>query len=511
MSAIIAFQPALRPALPVIYGPLDYREQRALIERMDDILAASGLDGEFLAAAIADQGRDLSKHSAKQNARFARFSALCLRANVARSLLGLAHREFCARLADSALLQWFLHIGEVDSVKVFAKSTSHRFENWVKPESMRRINDRLAALSCAPAAKGKNAAFDLQAPVVCDDAFFDTTVVKAQVHFPIDWVLLRDAARTLMKATLCIRRAGLKQRMPQEPGEFLSAMNKQCMAMSAQRRQKDSKRQRKRILRVMKKLANRIGEHAAAHLQALQTRRSETELSVGQARVIEQRIERVLEQLPAAIKQAHERIIGGRQVKSADKILSLYDDEIALIVRGKANAEVEFGNKLTLVENRAGLVIDYQLHEGNPADSNLVTPCVQRLKASGLPVTKLWADRGMFSAANEAMLAANGMNSGLCPRDPQELGRRLQDPAVKAGMKRRGGTEARVAIFKNVFMGSPAKGRSFEARERACGWAVLTHNLWVLARLPQVVTAEAKPKGRQAPLKNIGAEQRRVA
>lgn len=477
MSAIIAFQPALRPALPTVYGPLDYREQRALIERMDGILTASSLDHEFLTAAIADQGRDLSTHSAKQNARFARFSALCLRANVARSLLGLAHREFCARLADSALLQWFLHIGEVDSVKVFAKSTSHRFENWVKPESLRRINDRLVALSCAPAEQGKNAAFDLQAPVVCDDAFFDTTVVKAPIHFPTDWVLLRDAARTLMKATLCIRRAGLKQRMPQEPEEFLSAMNKQCMAMSAQRRQKDSKRQRKRILRVMKKLANRIGEHAAAHLQALQTRRSETELSCGQARVIEQRIERVLEQLPAAIKQAHERIIGGRQVKSADKILSLYDDEIALIVRGKANAEVEFGNKLTLVENRAGLVIDYQLHEGNPADSNLVAPCVQRLKASGLPVTKLWADRGMFSAANEALLAANGMNSGLCPRDPQELARRLQDPAVKAGMKRRGGTEARVAIFKNVFMGSPAKGRSFGARERACGWAVLTHNL----------------------------------
>ena len=510
MFTIIAFQPALRPALPTVYGPLDYREQRALIERMDGILAASGLDHEFLAAAIADQGLDLSKRSAKQNERFARFSALCLRANVARSLLGLAHREFCARLADSPLLQWFLHVGEVDSVKVFAKSTSHRFENWVKPESLRRINDKLITLSCAPAAQGKSAAFDLQAPVVCNDAFFDTTVVKAPIHFPTDWVLLRDAARTLMKATLCIRRAGLKQRMPQEPEEFLCAMNKQCMAMSAQRRQKDSKRQRKRILRVMKKLAQRIGEHGAAHLHALQTRRSETELSLGQAHVIEQRIERVLEQLPTAIKQAHERIIGGRQVKSADKILSLYDDEVALIVSGKANAEVEFGNKLTLVENRVGLVIDYQLHEGNPADSNLVAPCVQRLKASGLPVNKLWADRGMFSAANEALLAANGINSGLCPRDPHELVRRLQDPAVQAGMKRRGGTEARVAIFKNVFMGSPAKGRSFGARERACGWAVLTHNLWVLARLPQVA-AETEPKGRQAPLKTTEAAPRRAA
>ena len=33
------FQPVLRPALPCVYGPLDYREQRALFERIDGILA----------------------------------------------------------------------------------------------------------------------------------------------------------------------------------------------------------------------------------------------------------------------------------------------------------------------------------------------------------------------------------------------------------------------------------------------------------------------------------------
>ena len=91
------------------------------------------------------------------------------------------------------------------------------------------------------------------------------------------------------------------------------------------------------------------------------------------------------------------------------------------------------------------------------------------------------------------------------------LARRLQDPAVKAGMKRRGATEARAAIFKNVFMGSPAKERNFGAQEHATGWVVLTHQLWVLARLPQVVIAEAQPKGRHAALKIMKAETRRVA
>jgi len=485
--SILAFQPALRPPLPLVLGPIDYQAQRQLFERIDAILAESKLDAEFLALAIKDQQIDLGATSGKRLAAFAQFSFVCLRACIARKLTGMAHREFCVRLADSPLLQWFLHVGQIDQVKVFAKSTSHRFDNWLKEDSLRQINDRLIALSIVqPQGEQSRQPFNLKEPVLVDEAFFDTTCVKTQMHFPIDWALLRDAVRTLIKGTICIRKAGLKHRMPQEPQAFLCDMNKLCMSMSAQRRAKDSKKARKAILRRMKKLARRVAEHAQSHIDALVTRRTETALSEGQASVIIQRLESVIEQLPAAIKQAHERIIGERQVKSEDKILSLYDEDVEVIVRGKAGAEVEFGNKLSLVENRQGLIIDYQLHRENISDSKLVEPSVKRMiEQMKLPVEKLWADRGMFSRSNEELLEAHGIQSGLCPRNPAELKERLTDPAQREGMKRRGGTEARVAIFKNVILGNPARGKSIEAREKACGWAVLSHNLWVLARLPQ--------------------------
>lgn len=461
------------------------------------MLCESKLDKEFLALAAKDQGMDLAKLSGKRVAVFAQFSFVCLRSNIARKLTGLAHREFCVRLADSQLLQWFLHVGQIDQVKVFGKSTSHRFENWLKEDSVRMINDRLIALSIVkPSAAESRLPFDLIEPIVMDDAFFDTTCLKTPMHFPVDWVLLCDAVRTLMRGTICIRKAGLKTRMPQEPADFMRDMNKLCMAMTAQRRAAQSKKRRKAILRQMKKLAKRVQSHAQAHLDALTSRRAETEWSEGQARVIAQRLENVITQLPAAIKQAHERIIGERQVKNADKILSLYDDHIEVIVRGKAGAEVEFGNKLSLVENKQGLIIDYKLHRDNPSDSKLVEPSVKRMKEDmELPVTKLWADRGMFSKSNEAVLKAHGMESGLCPRNPQELKERLAQPGQKEGMKRRGGTEARVAILKNVILNNPMREKSIEAREKACGWGVLSHNLWVLARMPQA--SEKKKPGQE--------------
>ena len=49
------YQPALRPALPCAYGPLDYREQRALFERIDLILSCSGLEQKFINLALADR------------------------------------------------------------------------------------------------------------------------------------------------------------------------------------------------------------------------------------------------------------------------------------------------------------------------------------------------------------------------------------------------------------------------------------------------------------------------
>ncbi|MBE7499012.1 MAG: hypothetical protein HS113_01620 [Verrucomicrobiales bacterium] len=62
----------------------------------------------------------------------------------------------------------------------------------------------------------------------------------------------------------------------------------------------------------------------------------------------------MLAQLPQAVKQAHERIIGERPVANAGKILSLYEGDLHVIVRGKAGAAVEFGNTLFLAEQRKG-------------------------------------------------------------------------------------------------------------------------------------------------------------
>jgi hypothetical protein len=57
---------------------------------------------------------------------------------------------------------------------------------------------------------------------------------------------------------------------------------------------------------------------------------------------------------------------------------------------------------------------------------------------------------------------------------------------MREGLKRRAGTEARVSIIIRDFMGKPARAKGFEHRAMMVGWAILSHNLWVLARLARL-------------------------
>ena len=178
----ISFQPDLRPELPLVDGPKEYHEQRALFVRLDDLLSQSGLEGEFFTLRMAHRKIDLSVRSAAEVQSLSRSCTLALRSNLARLITGLNHRNFCIRLADSSLLQWFLQVGRVDGVSTFAKSTSDRFAHFIDADSLQKLNVKLIEML----QQGAQCDFGLENAVRFDAVFFDST----SVHHPVDWVLL---------------------------------------------------------------------------------------------------------------------------------------------------------------------------------------------------------------------------------------------------------------------------------------------------------------------------------
>jgi hypothetical protein len=492
-SLIIPFPTDLRPRLPTIVGNVDYLTLCQRLEQIESLLQASGLESDFVEKALQDwlKPKPASRlPTARQQQQFQLRSRRALRCTILRTLLQEDYRGFSCALAGSPLYQWFCLVDALDEVRVPSKSELQRFAHWLDAAQMRQMIERLLRAGMDPAGP-----LDLREPVDLEEYFVDTTALKANVHFPVDWVLLRDATRTLMKAVTLIRREGLKARM-EPPEEFLRRINRLCIEMTHSRRKPESRKERKRILRGMKKLVKVVGRHARKHRDLLDREWEKTDWTRRQAKQVLGRIDQVLELLPRAQKQAHERIIGERKVDNAEKILSLYEPDIQVLVRGKAGAEVEFGNKLLLGENWQGIILDYQLWpESVPADASVLVESLERVVV-GLKrkMGAVGSDRGFASKANSGGLAWAEIFDGLCPKSPAALKERMKEPRFVRMQKRRSQTEARISILQRGFLGRPMRAKGFAHRELAVAWGVLTHNLWMLARLKR----EKKEPLRQA-------------
>ena len=482
-SRIIPFQSPLRPALPVVLGNVDFIGFEALLRRMDEILVASGLERLFLEASMdryhAQAQLAGSTPTCKAILKHQQRSVQALRTMVLKPILGEDYRGLSRRLAECALFRDFCRIEEFERVKVPSKSVLHGYASWLPHAQMREFVDALTQ-----AAASDEGMLGLANEIELRMFWWDSTAIKANIHFPVDWVLLRDATRTLVKAIVLIRRHGLRHRIGSAEA-FLSAMNTLCMAMTQSNRCKDGKWTRKQVLRKMKKLVDTVARHARRYRDLLEAHWSETDWSQAQAGVVLARIDSVLAQLPEARRQAHERIIGERLVANDEKILSLYEEDIHVIVRGKAGAAVEFGNSLLIAEQEDGLIVDYELaRESAPADSRWLAGSLERVgKLSGKPVLGVVGDKGFDSAANRNVLQAGEIFNALCPRNPEELARRQDDELFVACQKRRAQTEGRIAILQNKFLGGTPRAKGFTNRRAEVDWAVLAHNLWVLARL----------------------------
>ena len=481
----VPLQLELRPVLPNIFGHADYNEFRATLVKIDEILCIGDLENQIVDQAMAQWITDNNKDSEFCNSKAISYQwkllRYALRCNIARHLTREGLRPFSVRLTDSTLFQWFTRINELSSRKAASKSSLFRYSHYFDNELVESVFQQWQAETLSNA--DKSVAIGINKLVQFDELFMDSTCVKANIHFPVDWVLLRDGVRSLLLAIKTIRNQGLKHRMI-APAIIMRQMNKLAIEMTHTRRRRDSKKQRKAILRSMKKLSQLVSKHGERYRDLLSERWNQTTWTEKQANQVIGRINNILNQLPVALKQAHERIIGGRAVPSDEKILSLYEPDAHVIVRGKAGAEVEFGNGLLLTEQTDGIIIDWELFEDQPrSDSRLLKDTVTRIKKCYGPVSSASADRAFSSKNNQCFLKENHVYDAICPKSPTLLRERLQESRFVELQLRRSQTEGRIGIFKNVFLGRPLRSKGFLNKQLNITWCVLTHNLWVIARM----------------------------
>jgi transposase, IS5 family len=74
------------------------------------------------------------------------------------------------------------------------------------------------------------------------------------------------------------------------------------------------------------------------------------------------------------IDQTRRRVIDGEQVPNKEKMFSIFETHTDLSKRGKVRKPLEFGHKVFLAGSAIGLITQYEVLKGNPADEIHVVP-----------------------------------------------------------------------------------------------------------------------------------------
>lgn len=496
-------QPYIALPLPILPGSVDFVKHEKLLNRIGLLLDVSDVERQFVELAVEKIERESKKKlSPAKRDRAMRYAALSLRCNIARMLSQKDFREMAVQVADSYLVRRFCRLDGPNAPKMSpSKSTLQRMAAETDASVLFALIQHLTKVASTPGG-GLCKNGGLIEPIRLDVILMDSTCIELNIHFPTDWVLLRDAIRSMLETIKTIRRHGLLHRMP-NPRSLASRANKLAMEMSqaARRGIGGNKKMRKQTLRELKKLVKVVQAHGERYRDLLRTKREETDLSEKEARRFIRSLDNILEKLPAAIHQAHERIIGERQVKNEEKILSLFESHAKVYTRGKAGADVEFGLQLQIGECMDGLIVDWELVDGAPLnDTKHVPRYLDRMhtRPAEMKPRFLVTDRGYSSKENERLLAEEKIESMICPKDPARLAEKMGSEFFSEYQRRRAQTEARISILKHMFIGArmPAKGQS--RQEKHVAWAVLTHNLWVLANLPNRFDEAEAPDDRKS-------------
>jgi hypothetical protein len=161
------------------------------------------------------------------------------------------------------------------------------YATWLPLEDLEEVHEQLRrAISDEEHARIIGVENELDLSVVR----LDSTCLKANIHFPADWILLRDMVRTTCKCIATIRRHGLKHRIG-DVEEFQRSKNAQCMAMAASHRKPGGKKQTKSVLRRMKRICKTVLEHGKHYRQLLEAQEIFDGLCPRNPRDVEQRFE----------------------------------------------------------------------------------------------------------------------------------------------------------------------------------------------------------------------------
>ena len=244
-------------------------------------------------------------------------------------------------------------------------------------------------------------------------------MVETNIHHPTDDALLADGVRVISRL---VRRA--KGLIPQSVRQAARGEPFRNRTRSAKRlAHKISKMARRRTQEVKasyRAAYERLIEFSRASIKQAERVQSMLQEAPGSRRLPEElsHFAGLLEQI---ISQSRRRVLEGEEVPATQKLVSVFEEHTAIIRRGKARKQTEFGRKVWLSEVDGGIISGFRILEGKPGDEAQLRPALEdHRRLFGKPPELVAADRNVHSTENEWLAKEMGGEEGMLAQSWEE-------------------------------------------------------------------------------------------
>lgn len=293
----------------------------------------------------------------------------------------------------------------------------------------------------------------------------DSTTLEANIIYPTDIGLMHHVVKTLTRTA---RKLG--QKVVNHTRATKRALAQ--MGVSLKSKSKDKKARLKKSLRAMSRLAQETVSQCHTALTRLKRHQTTTAL--------QDRFEQQIAVATQLLEQTAQKISGTESIP--ERIVSFHDPEARAICKGKLAKPTEFGRTLQLTQDASGVVLDYDIHHGNPSDKGQLVPLVERFaKLVGQAPTEVAADKGYYSTDNLTALKELGVQyTGIAKigRLTARERRRQRSQWFKRLFRFRCGIEASISMLKRCFGLGRILAQGSSNTSTWVGFSIFSFNLW---------------------------------
>jgi IS5 family transposase len=313
------------------------------------------------------------------------------------------------------------------------------------------------------------------------------SVVPANVAYPTDSGLLAKGVSRLVVLAGRLKAMGFAPRTKMRDRRRSMASRAHSIATWLRRRSGEAKEE---VLAITDEMA-RIAEAALADARAVaessaRALRRQGEEASGKAKATLKELKETAALLDMVVSQARRRIAGDMP-DGSERIVSLHDKDARPIKKGRLGKPVEFGRKAQVADNSDGIVVDYEVFQGNPPDGPQLPRSIARILARfGKVPRRVAADHGYGEAPVYKGLEDLGVKNVVIPKKGKLSQARKKVESARGFrdlVKWRTGSEGRIAVLKHRYGWARSLMDGTPGAATWCGWGVFAHNSVKLAHL----------------------------